>query len=109
MYHTEPVLNDTRVEGMLTGVWSCDDGGVYYIRHAGDEIWWAGLTHTGPSNAFYGRFSAQYGRFSGRWADLPRGGTIEYGDLAINVVSSKRLDKVYYTGRFPGSIWRKIR
>ncbi|WCK52530.1 hypothetical protein PP175_13880 [Aneurinibacillus sp. Ricciae_BoGa-3] len=67
---------------------------MYYIRQAGDEIWWASLT--------------QFGRISGRWADLPRGGTIEYGDLTLNVVNPSRLDKVYYTGRFPGSHWIRI-
>ena len=27
----------------LTGVWSCDDGGLYYIRQVGDTVVWAGL------------------------------------------------------------------
>ncbi|WCK53301.1 hypothetical protein PP175_18140 [Aneurinibacillus sp. Ricciae_BoGa-3] len=44
------VLYDTRQN--LTGIWRADDGGIYYIRQAGDEIWWAALSPTGPANAF---------------------------------------------------------
>jgi hypothetical protein len=105
----EHLLNDSRQEGILTGIWSCNDGGTYYIRHVADEVWWAGLSSAGPANAFYGRFGAHYGRFSGRWADVPRGGTMEYGDLVIDVISSTRLGRAMYTGRFPGSLWTKIR
>lgn len=26
----------------LTGVWSCDDGGTYFIRQVGNIVWWYG-------------------------------------------------------------------
>ena len=28
--------------GELTGAWAGSDGGVYYIRHVGDCVWWFG-------------------------------------------------------------------
>jgi len=28
----------------LTGAWTCDDGGTYYLRQDGNTIWWAGLS-----------------------------------------------------------------
>jgi hypothetical protein len=26
----------------LTGRWVCDDGGTYFVRQVGDEVWWTG-------------------------------------------------------------------
>ncbi len=33
----------------LTGIWTGDDGAIYFIRQVGNAIWWAGLSH--PSRA----------------------------------------------------------
>ena len=34
--------DDPEDVGALTGAWSGDDGGVYYIRQVGDCVWWFG-------------------------------------------------------------------
>ncbi len=31
----------------LTGTWSCDDGGSYYLRQIDDNIWWYGRSLPG--------------------------------------------------------------
>ena len=36
--------NDNTARANLTGAWGSNDGGTYYIRQLGNEIWWAGLT-----------------------------------------------------------------
>lgn len=47
----------------LTGVWSCDDGGVYYIRQLGNIVWWDGEedeTNPGWANVARGTISGRY-------------------------------------------------
>ncbi|MFF2542562.1 hypothetical protein ACFVUY_08355 [Kitasatospora sp. NPDC058063] len=31
--------------GNLSGIWTSDDGGTYYVRHLGDTVWWLGMSH----------------------------------------------------------------
>lgn len=31
--------------GTLTGTWTADDHGTYYVRQVGDTLWWMGLSH----------------------------------------------------------------
>jgi hypothetical protein len=72
----------------LTGVWSGNDGGIYYIRHLEDNsIWWAGLHNSGvgcekPSfhlgvrftNVFRGIVDVRNRTVEGSWVDVPRPG-----------------------------------
>ena len=75
--------------GELTGAWSGSAGGVYYIRHVGDCVWWfgteledidSGLTgQPGFANVASGRV---YGlRIEVEYADLPAGDTLGGGGL----------------------------
>ena len=36
----------------LTGLWNADDGGLYYIRQVGDQVWWAGFTSTNSTQGY---------------------------------------------------------
>lgn len=36
--------NNNTARANLTGAWGSNDGGTYYIRQIGNDIWWAGLT-----------------------------------------------------------------
>ena len=86
----------------LTGVWSGDDNGVYYIRGLEDgSVAWAGLhypgwglEYTGPgifhkglafTNVFWGRVSADGKTLGGQWADVPRGETLNSGTLSLTI------------------------
>jgi hypothetical protein len=36
--------NNNTARANLTGAWGSNDGGTYYMRQVGNDIWWAGLT-----------------------------------------------------------------
>ena len=75
--------NDPTGSGDLTGAWSGDDGGVYYIRQVGDCVWWfattiedltSGLTgQRGLSNVASGRIQGTHVEVE--YVDLPAGET----------------------------------
>jgi hypothetical protein len=102
----------------LTGVWECDDGGLYYLRQGPDRsVIWAGLHDSGFhkgldfTNVFRGWLSADGGALAGDWADVPRGATANSGTLAASVIDDAdgfRLVRVddQTTGGFSGQVWR---
>jgi hypothetical protein len=77
--------------GDLTGAWSGDEGGVYYIRQVGDCVWWfgteidviePGLTgQHGFANVASGRVVGN--RIDVEWADLPVGDILGGGGLTL--------------------------
>jgi hypothetical protein len=75
----------------LTGVWRCDDGGIYYIRQLGDTVVWAGLHDSGFhkgiefANVFHGNYGADGQSVIGEWADVPRGKTNSSGILRFTI------------------------
>lgn len=75
----------------VTGVWTCDDGGLYYIRQVGDTVVWAGLHDSGFhkgiefTNVFWGTLSPDGQSVGGEWADVPRGGTEGWGNLRCTI------------------------
>src|ERR1017187_10006957 len=99
----------------LTGVWSCDDGGSYYIRQEGDTMWWAGLSgdiglQQGLTfcNVFQGKIIHQ--TVGGEWADVPRGLFSGSGDMNVHIVSDAngvpvQLQKAEFSGGFGGKTW----
>jgi hypothetical protein len=110
----------------LTGVWSCDDGGIYYIRQLGDTVVWAGLHDSGFhkgiefANVFRGTFSTDGQSVSGKWVDVPRGGTESSGNLRFTIqnanvdvlgidfdVRELVQDPNQTTGGFGGKLWVK--
>jgi hypothetical protein len=102
----------------LTGVWECDDGGLYYLRQGPDRsVIWAGLHDSGFhkgldfTNVFRGSLSADGGALAGDWADVPRGATANSGTLAAGILDDAdgfRLVRVddQTTGGFSGRVWR---
>src|SRR5207253_866522 len=67
----------------LSGVWTADDGGTYYVREFQNEVWWLGWSPTSSndfhkgiafSNVFQGVISGD--TITGEWADVPRGQTL---------------------------------
>jgi hypothetical protein len=92
----------------LTGVWKCDDGGKYYIRQLGSKLWWYGEQN--PSNPSWS--NVMEGTLSGDtitafWADVPKGGNMESGELVLNVESPNKIKVVHQTGGFGGSSWSR--
>ena len=80
--------------GALTGAWAGSEGGVYYIRHVGDCVWWFGteLEDIEPRmTAQHGFANVASGRVIGshievEWADLPMGNILGGGGLTFTYV-----------------------
>jgi hypothetical protein len=101
----------------LTGVWACDDGGIYYVRQLADgSVTWAGLQDSGFhkglgfTNVFHGQL--RYGgELGGEWADVPRGEAASSGIVTLSVVQeadgTMRLLQVPAgtSGGFGGTVW----
>ena len=96
------------VRADLTGRYSGNDGGTYFLRQIDDRIYWYGEARTGSRPAWANVFSGRLreGRISGRWADLPNGRMAGYGRLVLAVEQQgtvlRALEK---TGGLNGSRW----
>ena len=85
--------DDPEDVGALTGAWSADDGGVYYIRHVGECVWWFGtdLADVDPGKTGQNGFAnVAAGRVNGtdielEWADVPLGGILGGGGLTVRI------------------------
>ena len=92
----------------LTGTWHGNDGGTYYIRQIGSEIFWYGENDdVNPhfSNVAHGK--AHAGTIILSWADVPKGETVASGTLVLQIVNNNRLQAVRKTGPFGGSLWTR--
>ncbi len=94
----------------LTGRWSCNDGGTYYLRQIGESLHWYGESARAQpawSNVFSGRI--HQGRIQGNWADVPKGRSGESGDLELVIqAGGHRLQAVGQSGGFAGSRWDRL-
>jgi len=96
----------------LTGTWAGDDGGVYYLRHLGDQVWWLGMSGLGGplvdrgidfTNVYRGTLSGD--TVTGTYADVPQGKILDQGPVVMNLsrtsdggISLVRKDPVLETG-----------
>ena len=93
----------------LTGTWSLDVGGNFYIRQIGNDIWWYGessATNPSWSNVAHGVLSDEYIFLD--WADVPKGGNAKSGTLSLEVVNLNELSAIEETGGFSGSEWTRV-
>lgn len=96
--------------GDLTGRWSCNDGGTYYVRQTGSRVNWYGESAPNQpawSNVYSGRIRNSHIR--GDWTDVPKGRT--KGSGALDLVIEKdgtRLRAVKKSGGFGGSRWVRL-
>lgn len=92
----------------LTGVWNCDDGGMYYVRQLGNQVWWYGEKSTESpvwSNVMQGTLTGD--TIDASWADVPKGSVMQYGHLVIKVASRTSMTALSKTGGFAGSAWTR--
>ena len=93
----------------LNGTWFSNDGGTYYIRQMGNEVWWYGeAAAVSPlwSNTAHGTFDGIVALIL-NWADVPKGVTAGNGMLIIEVLSENDMLLIYGTGGFSGSEWAR--
>jgi len=95
----------------LTGTWSGNEGGVYYIRSVGNLVYWVGMSFDDDgatfTNVFRGTIAAGDNIIVGDWADVPRGNTDNAGTMSLNIVSNTDLQRRTVTGGFSGSEWTR--
>jgi hypothetical protein len=92
----------------LTGTWHADDGGTYYIRQIGSEVWWFGENDkVSPSFSNVAHGSSDDFALLLNWADVPKGVTTSSGLLAIEIISSTEMQAAYQSGGFSGTHWTR--
>jgi hypothetical protein len=92
----------------LTGVWNCDDGGKYYVRQLGTDVWWYGEqdpSYPSWSNVMRGTISGN--KINGDWTDVPKGSVMQNGNLVLQIASNNKFVAISKTGGFGGSVWTR--
>ncbi len=91
----------------LTGVFKCTDGGYYYVRQIGNDVYWFGEHPNGNfANVMSG--SASGNTINSKWWDIPKGKTRSKGDLQLKVSADKNtLTYASATGGFSGRTWTR--
>ena len=96
--------------GDLTGRWSGNDGGTYYLRQEGDVLYWYGeaaAERPSWSNVFVGRIHE--GRIEGNWTDVPKGRATGSGTLELVIEKNgSQLRVVRKSVGFSGSRWTRM-
>jgi hypothetical protein len=96
----------------LTGVWSADDQGTYYVKQLDHIVWWLGVSRDRGAtfaNVFRGELNDT--SISGEWADVPLGILRGAGQLDLQAESgplSTALSKRAFTGDFGAHTWTKL-
>ena len=101
--------------GELTGVWTADDAGRYYLRQMGDCVWWFGTElqevgdgeQRGFANVAVGRLVDDELRLE--WADVPLGDILGGGTLILQISDDgNQLTKASEAGTgFGGITWTR--
>ena len=82
----------------LTGIWKANDGGTYYIRNIGNDVWWLGISSNDDgktfSNVLKGQIHTNNKTITADWSDIPRGTNGYYGNLTLSIDSNTMLHKV---------------
>ncbi|HAA03162.1 MAG TPA: hypothetical protein DCE18_07305 [Syntrophobacteraceae bacterium] len=93
----------------LTGIWTCNDGGTYYLRQIGQQLYWYGEQNAAaPSWANVFVASVQNDEVSGKWHDIPKGEVLGSGTLLLNIRNNgNTLTARHENGGFGGSSWNR--
>ncbi len=92
----------------LTGVWNCDDGGIYYVRQLGTTVWWYGeLDPNAPNWSNVMRGSMSGNKITAEWTDVPKGSVMQHGNLILQIASNNKFAAISKTGGFGGSVWTR--
>ena len=85
----------------LTGTWKANDGGTYYIRNIGNDVWWLGISSNDDgktfSNVLKGQIHINNKTITADWSDIPKGTNGYYGKLTLAIDSNIMLHKVKET------------
>ncbi|MVN88562.1 hypothetical protein GO986_17645 [Deinococcus sp. HMF7620] len=93
----------------MNGVWRSNDGGTYYVRQIGNQVWWMGQSSDSGknwTNVFSGIRTGN--TVKGTWADVPRGQVRSGGTLTLTISGTTGVlgfARASATGGFSGSKW----
>jgi hypothetical protein len=93
----------------LTGTWSCDDGGIYYITQQGHIVWWSAegsATEPAWSNAARGVLSNCV--LTLEYTDVPKGRAAGYSTLVLEVLSNDEMVAREKPQSYSGYQWRRV-
>ena len=93
----------------VSGRWTCNDGGIYYIRQVGNNVAWFGEasnTNGKPGFANVGVGTRSGNNISLQWADVPKCGLSGQGTLQLSVSGANTITKSS-GGGFSGSQWTR--
>ena len=93
----------------LTGRWSCDDGGIYYVKQQGHVVWWSAegsATEPGWSNAARGILSNCV--LTLEYSDVPNGNAAGYGTLVLEVLSNDEMVAREKPQSYSGYHWQRV-
>jgi hypothetical protein len=95
----------------LSGKWQANvGGGFYYIRQMGNQLFWLGEQR--DSNPDW--CNVAQGPINGdiinlRWADVPKGGIMNGGELVLQIISSNELKIINMErGGFGADSFRRV-
>ena len=95
----------------LTGTWTSNLRGTYYVHQVGTTVWWVGRSEDGGksyTNVFNGTRNGD--QITGFWADVPAGKNMGSGSLTLSISGTGgnvEIRRVRETGGFGESIWKK--
>lgn len=96
-------------EKKLSGIWSCDDRGTYYIRLVGRDVYWLGESADGGkswTNIFFGKLVGR--KIKGVWSDLPKGRAKGRGEMELKLSQDGLAFETVAGGEnFGGKSWWK--
>ena len=98
-----PAEGATISAGFSTGVWTGNDGGTYFIRRDGDDVWWYGEGSKAWANVFRGTVNGD--KLTGNWVDIPKRSSKGKGVLVLEKIDDTTFSKIFDTGGFSGSNW----
>ena len=96
--------------GNLSGSWSCNDNGRYYVYDDGKDVAWVGEAsfsngqRPGWVNVFIGQRNRTH--ITGDWADVPKGRGGNHGTIRLSY-NSNTMRRTEVTGGFSGTNWSK--
>jgi hypothetical protein len=92
----------------VTGRWRSDDGGTYFVRQIGDEVWWYGESGDGArgwANVLHGTIDGRI--ITATWADVPRGSAQSSGTITL-FVDGDTIERRSGSGGFGGTRWTRL-
>jgi hypothetical protein len=104
----KPVIINYATESIVqlrTGMYTCDDGGIYYITVINNEMWCYGTTYDNTrGNVIHGYISGDEIRAT--WADVPCCYSKNFGTVNLRIDDSEDFSIENQTGGFTGNVWK---